>query len=97
MSNKKASRVKGVKVFTRKQAEKALTTGADPELFVKHANYHVRAKAWKKMGSPLPENSEERSKLLASLHIKEKVEVVEVEPEMPQHPEVVAPKEEMSF
>jgi len=95
----KKARAKGVKVWTRKQAEKALSQGVDPEQFAKHSNYHVRAKAWKKMGCPLPEDEGERSKFLASLHIKEKVEPVEAEPEVPQHPVVSEePKaEEMSF
>src|ERR1700690_557764 len=92
----KKARAKGDKVYTRKQPEKALSQGVDPELFVKHHNYHVRAKAWKKMGCPLPENLEERSKFLASIHIKEKVEVVEETP-VETVVEEVKPVEEMSF
>jgi hypothetical protein len=52
--DKKPIKVK-VKVVTRARAERALSKGADPNLFVKHGNYHVRAKAWKKLGRPLPE------------------------------------------
>lgn len=59
------------KIYTRAQAEKHLTAGADPTTFTKHGNYHVRAKAWKLMGSPLPEDAEERAKFLASIHVKE--------------------------
>jgi hypothetical protein len=93
----KKARAKGVKVWTRKQAEAALSQGSEPEQFVKHHNYHVRAKAWRKMGMPLPEDQEERTKFLASLHIKEKTEAV-VE-ETTAVSEVVEPvvAEEMSF
>lgn len=55
------------KVITRAQAEKALSTGATPEEFVKHANYHVRRKAWVLMGKILPENKDEANKFLATL------------------------------
>lgn len=72
------------KKFTRKHAEKALARGADPSetRFTGHANYHVRAKAWRKMGMPLPEGAEERTKFLASIHVKlpEAAPVVPAEP-----------------
>jgi hypothetical protein len=71
MPKEKTVKEKKEKVLTRAQAEKALTAGANPENFVKHPNYHVRAKAWRKSGSPLPDNAEERSKFLASIHVKE--------------------------
>lgn len=59
--------------FTRADAEKLLARGVDPseERFTSHKNYHVRVKAFRKMGSPFPENATERTKLCASLHIKE--------------------------
>ncbi len=55
------------RVITRSRAEKLLSGGADPEQFVKHANCHVRRKAWEKMGRPLPENKDEQNKFLATL------------------------------
>lgn len=56
-----------VKVVTRARAEYELSHGADPESFTKHANYHVRRKAWEKMGRPLPESTDEQNKFLATL------------------------------
>lgn len=37
-----------------------------------HDNYHVRAKAWKKMGSPIPDgwNEEDVLKFYASIHVQ---------------------------
>lgn len=65
----KPEKVKPERKYTRAQAEKALSAGADPEQFTKHANYHVRAKAWVKMGRPLPEGKEEdQEKFLRSIH-----------------------------
>jgi hypothetical protein len=70
------------RAFTRAKAERALAQGMDPTttekddsgkerpIFLEHANYHVRAKAFRKMGSPYPENAAECAKLCASLHIK---------------------------
>lgn len=55
------------KVVSRARAEKLLSGGADPSTFVKHANCHVRRKAWEKMGRPLPENKDEQNKFLATL------------------------------
>jgi hypothetical protein len=55
--------------YTRAQAEKMLSAGVAPELFTKHSNYHVRYKAWRKMGQPLPENGVET--FLATLQGKE--------------------------
>ena len=71
MSNDKPRKEKGPKKYTRAQAEKALTHGADPEKFAKHENYHVRYKAWRKMGSPLPEKTEDQNRFLATLQGKE--------------------------
>jgi hypothetical protein len=75
MSKEKARKVKAAKVYTRAQAEKALSNGAEPEQFVKHPNYHVRRKAWVLMGRILPDNHEEAAKFLESLHIKPKLEM----------------------
>ena len=69
------------KRFSRAKAEKKLSGGADPatttesggkviRIFLDHTNYHVRAKAFKLMGSPYPEDAEECAKLCASLKIK---------------------------
>jgi hypothetical protein len=60
------------KLFTRAKAEALLASGANPneDRFVKHENYHVRQKAWKKAGMPLPENEDERAKFLSTIHIK---------------------------
>jgi hypothetical protein len=64
----KPAKAKAEKKYTRAQAEKALANGVDASLFEKHANYHVRAKAWKKLGSPLPDGAEEQEKFLKSIH-----------------------------
>lgn len=69
----KPQKEKKEKKYTRAQAERALTAGVNPEQFMKHSNYHVRNKAWKLMGKPLPEDTDEASKFLASIHVKEKV------------------------
>ena len=68
MPKEKTVKEKKEKVLTRAQAEKALTTGVDPEKFVKHPNYHVRSKAWKKLGCPLPTAQEEQEKFLKDIH-----------------------------
>jgi len=73
MSKEQIKKVKSEKKYTRAQAEKALTAGADPTLFEKHSNYHVRARAWVKLGRPLPEGKEAQEKFLANLHIKVEV------------------------
>lgn len=64
--------IKKLEHGTRAKAERALAKGADPnaERFLKHQNYHVRAKAWRKMGMPLPEDAAEREKFLQSIHVK---------------------------
>lgn len=71
MSKSKSSEGKPQKirerVVTRARAEYLLTHGADPTQFTKHANYHVRRKAWVLMGKPLPEGLEEQNKFLATL------------------------------
>lgn len=68
---RKPKGVKAEKQYTRAQAERMLSAGADPAQFTKHANWHVRSKAFKKMGYPFPEDATERAKLCASLHIKD--------------------------
>lgn len=78
--DQKPRKEKAEKKYTRAQAEKALSRGESPEKFTKHPNYHIRAKAWRKMGMPLPENAEERSKFLADIHVKEKAAEPEVAP-----------------
>jgi hypothetical protein len=55
------------RIITRAHAEKLLSGGADPEQFVKHANCHVRRKAWEKMGRPLPTSQDDQNKFLATL------------------------------
>lgn len=69
MGKNEETRTKKVreKVITRAHAEKALSHGADPTQFVKHANAHVRRKAWVLMGKPLPEDLTEQNKFLATL------------------------------
>lgn len=59
------------KSITRARAEKLLSAGSDPASFTKHGNYHVRRKAWVKMGRPLPEDRDEQNKFLATLQGKE--------------------------
>ena len=85
MGKDKARKVRKEKKYTRMQAERALTAGMDPEMFVKHPNYHVKKKAWKKMGMPLPDDAGERVKFLASIHVKEKPVAAPVE-EMAANP-----------
>jgi hypothetical protein len=48
----KPIKVKSEKKYTRAQAERALSAGADPSLFADHANIHVLKKSWMKMGCP---------------------------------------------
>ena len=48
----KPVKVKSEKKYTRAQAEKALSAGADPAQFADHANIHVLKKSWVKMGRP---------------------------------------------
>ena len=55
------------KTITRNHAHQALAAGADPQLFVKHGNFHVRRYAWQKMGRPLPESVDEQNAFLATL------------------------------
>lgn len=68
--SKKLKLAEAMKKFTRAEAEKALAKGADPseKRFVQHENYHVRAKAWRKMGMPLPDDVSEQEKFLKSIH-----------------------------
>lgn len=78
------AKVRHEKFYTRAKSEKLLAAGADPTVtfrddkgatrgrYTDHPNYHVRRKAWMKMGQPLPEDPTERAKFLASLHLKEK-------------------------
>lgn len=70
-TSKQATDKKGNKIISRAQAEKKLAGGADANQFTKHANYHVRAKAWKKLGKPEMGNAEEHAKFLAGIHHKE--------------------------
>ena len=80
----KPNKVRHEKFYSRAKSEKLLSAGADPAQtfrndkgttqgrFTDHPNYHVRRKAWMKMGQPLPEDAGERAKFLASLKVKEK-------------------------
>lgn len=63
------------KAFTRAKALRALMNGADPNeaRFVKHANFHVRNKSWKLLGSVMPSDPAEAQKLMLDLHIKPKL------------------------
>jgi hypothetical protein len=68
---------------TRHRAERQLTAGADPEAvftdskgtkqkkYLNHPNYHVRTRAWVKMGRPLPEGEKEVNDFLLKLYGKE--------------------------
>ena len=64
--DKKPIKVKADKKYTRAQAEKAISAGVDPALFVGHGNYHVRVKAWCRMGKPTPENQDQLNRLLVT-------------------------------
>lgn len=64
----KPAKAKAEKKYTRAQAERALSNGADPAQFANHGNYHVRAKAWVKMGKPLPSDPAEQEKFLKGIH-----------------------------
>ena len=65
------------RLFTRSEAEGLIAGGADPseDRFVNHKNYHVRTKAWVKMGRPLPEGVEEQNTFLATLAGKDMAKV----------------------
>lgn len=52
----KPVKVKMEKKYTRAQAEKMLSAGADPSQFAEHANIHVLKKSWVKMGRPQDHN-----------------------------------------
>jgi hypothetical protein len=56
----KLVKVKSEKKYTRAQAEKALSAGADPVQFADHPNIHVLKKSWVKMGRPGNHNYVER-------------------------------------
>lgn len=91
MSNKenRIPKVKHDKFYTRAKSERLLTAGVDPNAtfvdskgatlrrYLDHTNYHVRAKAFRKLGSPFPEDTEECEKLCKSLHIKNPKPVAE--------------------
>jgi hypothetical protein len=82
------SEKKNIKFWTRNKSIAALVAGADPttmfrndkgnELgrFTDHPSSHVKRAAWKKMGKPLPEDKDEATKFLATLHLYPKAEVV---------------------
>jgi hypothetical protein len=59
----KPIKVKSEKKYTRAQAERALSAGVDPSLFVDHANIHVLKKSWVKMGRPEDHNYVKRAKV----------------------------------
>lgn len=65
--DEKPRKAKAEKQYTRVQAEKALSHGADPTIFIKHPNYHVRRKVWQLQGRPLPEDRKEQNEFLATL------------------------------
>jgi hypothetical protein len=64
----KPEKVKAERKYTRAQAEKAISAGVDAGQFLKHANYHVRAKAWRKLGQPV---QDDHAKFLAGIHFKD--------------------------
>jgi hypothetical protein len=88
----KPAKVRHDKFHTRARSERDLSAGADPTVtfrddkgatrgrYTDHPNYHVRRKAWMKMGQPLPEDPAERAKFLAGLKIKEKATEAEPTP-----------------
>ena len=65
------------KIFTRSEAEALIAGGADPgeDRFVNHKNYHVRVKAWVKMGRPMPDEVKEHDSFLAALMGKDMAKV----------------------
>lgn len=62
----KPVKVKSEKKYTRAQAERALSAGADPSLFADHANIHVLKKSWMKMGCPENHSYVSRTKAKAT-------------------------------
>ena len=62
----KPIKVKSEKKHTRAQAEKMLSSGADPSQFADHANIHVLKKSWVKMGRPESHNYLNRAKAQAA-------------------------------
>jgi len=67
----KPLKVKAKKDFTRAQAERALSAGANPEDFLNHKNYHVRRKCWQLQGRPLPDDFNKQNEFLATLQGQE--------------------------
>jgi hypothetical protein len=80
VAKEKIIEVKKEKTYSRMQAERGLTSGIfKPEKFLNmedpfskkgHPNYHVRAKAFKLMGRPIPEGwkTEDEEKFFTSIH-----------------------------
>jgi len=62
----KPVKVKAEKKYTRAQAEKMLSSGADPSQFKDHANIHVLKKSWMRMGQPENHNYVDRAKVKAA-------------------------------
>lgn len=60
------------KRFSRAKADAELSAGANPaeDRFVKHQNYHIRQRAWKLRGKPVPEGQEAQKDLMENLHLK---------------------------
>ena len=63
----KTFKTKKAKTYTRNQALRLLTGGADPKQFVLHPNYHVKRRCWQLQGRPLPTDVNEQNKFLATL------------------------------
>ena len=85
MAKEHKVRAKGSDKTTRARAEKLLSQGADPseDRFARHANYHVRSKSFKLMGSHFPDDAGERAKLCKDLRIKDPA-IVKAEQEAKQ-------------
>ena len=62
----KPVKVKTERKYTRAQAEKLLSAGADPSQFADHPNIHVLKKSWVKMGRPESHNYVNRAKAKAA-------------------------------
>lgn len=82
------------KIITRAKAEAMLASGKFDESFISHPNYHVRLKAWRKMGRPLYGTPTEQETFLKSLRTTRDKEFRLVQPGQkfrardPRRPEV---------
>jgi hypothetical protein len=74
--DKKPIKVKAPKTYTRAQAERIISHSM-PDVaknFLTHPNYHVRSKAFVRLGKQLPENQAEQDAILFGLQGRKKAD-----------------------